>query len=47
MGAASDNDNHARSIGTIVPHELESVEDNGDQMARKHQRHQRNEEEEE
>jgi hypothetical protein len=35
VGAASDNDDHARSIGTIVPHELESVEeDDGDQMAK-------------
>ena len=35
VGAASDNDNHARSIRTIVPHELESVEkDDSDQITR-------------
>jgi hypothetical protein len=46
-GAASDNDDHARSFRTIMPHELESVEeDDGDQMARQEQQ-QRDEEEEE
>jgi hypothetical protein len=35
VGAASDNDNHAKSIRTIVPHELGSVEmEDGDQTAR-------------
>jgi len=42
LGAASDysdNDDIARSIRTIVPHESESVEEgDGDQMAKKHQR---------
>jgi hypothetical protein len=40
---ASDNDNHARSIRTIVLHKLENVEEDGDQMVRKQQ--QRDEEE--
>ena len=48
VDTASDNDDHARSIRTIVPHELESVEeDDGDQMARQEQRRQRDEEEDE
>lgn len=35
VGAASDNDDHVISIRTIVPHELQSVEeDDGDQMTR-------------
>ena len=35
VGAASDNDNHAKSIRTIVPHELDNVEEeDGDKMAR-------------
>src|SRR5882762_2341712 len=49
VGAASDysdNDDIARSIRTIVPHESESVEEgDGDQMARKHQRDEKEEEE--
>jgi hypothetical protein len=49
VGAASDysdNDDIARSIRTIVPHESESVEEgDGDQMARKHQRDEEEEEE--
>jgi len=46
LGAASDNNDHARSIRTIVPHELESVEeDDGDQMARKQQRDEEKDEE--
>lgn len=43
MWVASDNDNHARSIRTIVLHKLENVEEDGDQMVRKQQ--QRDEEE--
>ena len=35
VGAASDNDNHAKSIRTIAPHELDNVEEeDGDKMAR-------------
>jgi hypothetical protein len=35
VDAASDNDNHAKSIRAIVLHELESdEEEDGDQMAR-------------
>jgi hypothetical protein len=46
MGAASANNDHARSIRTIVPHEFGSVEEeDGDQRARKQQ--QRVEEEDE
>jgi len=38
VGAASDYDKHARSIRTIVPYELESVEgDEGGHMVRKGQ----------
>ena len=40
---ASDNDDHVRSIRTIVLHKLENVEEDGDQMVRKQQ--QRDEEE--
>jgi hypothetical protein len=48
VGAASDNDDHAISIRTIVPHKLESVEeDDGDQMVRQEQQQEWDEEEEE
>jgi len=48
VGAASDNDDHAISIRTIAPYELESVEEeDGDQMARQEQRQQQDEEEDE
>jgi hypothetical protein len=44
VGAASDNDDHARSIRMIVLHELGSIEeDDGDQMARQKQQQQRDE----
>lgn len=48
VGAASDNDDHARSIRMIVLHELESIEeDGGDQTVRQQQQQWDEDEEEE